>query len=199
MTTEVINVDLKLYETNLAKLLTTYEIAHKNYLDSVTQKQTDASKKYLIQLNDLNIEILSLMTEISQNITKLNNDEKYAKHKTDIMQKINNLNTLNDKMRVDETKIKGLMHELIDLDGKNQFFQLQIKSNRYYIILYFITIIFLIFFFMRLSNLTETGIFETLVMLLTTHFFVVFYWTNISKWATSVFTKISNTTTSILF
>jgi hypothetical protein len=201
MTTEVIFVELKLYETNLSKLLTTYEITHQNYLDSVTQKNVDASKTYLSQLNDLNQEILLLMAEVSQNITKINNDDKYAKYKTEITQKSTDLNTLYQKMQVDEKTIKGLMSDLFDLDGKNQTFQLQHTANRSYIIFYLILLGLIIYVFIRLSvsTLNESIPYETPILCLAILFLVFFYWNNVSQWTTYMKTKIGSVTASVFY
>jgi hypothetical protein len=202
MTTEVIFVELKLYETNLTKLVTTYEIAHQNYLDSISQKNIDASKIYLNQMNDLNQEIMLLMGEISQNITKLNNDDKYTKYKSEIAQKTTDLNALYQKMQVDEQTIKGLMHDLIDLDGKNQTYQLQHAMNRSHITFYLILLWVIIYVFIRLSAAIITGgtepiPYETTILFLAIGVLVVLYWNNVAEWTSSVKIKAGSVTTSV--
>lgn len=182
MTTEVIFVELKLYETNLATLLTTYELAHKNYLDSMKQKNVAASQMYLGQMNDLNLEIILLMREISQNIVKINNDDKYTKYKADIATKMTDLNALYRKMQEDEKTIKGLMLELNDLDGKNATFQIQHKTNSYYLILYLVLIGVIIFLLVRISLSSESLPYEIVVLILAILFLGYSYWGNILSW-----------------
>jgi len=196
MTTEVIFVELKLYEANLAKLLTTYELAHKNYLDSMKQKNSDASKTYLSQMNDLNQEILLLLAEISQNIVKINNDDKYAKYKNEIATKMSGLNTLYSKLQEDETTIKGLMFDFIDLDGKNSTFRLQHKANISTIMLYLFLFCLIIYFFFRFSLSSETTSYETVILILAILLLIYMFWTNISGWTDWSVRKAGGATTS---
>jgi hypothetical protein len=198
MTTEVIFVELKLYETNLAKLLTTYELAHKNYLDSIRQKKQAESQLYLTQMNDLNLELLLLMREISQNIVKINNDDKYAKYKTDIAKKMADLNTLYSKIQEDDKNIKELMLELNDLDGKNATFQIQHKTNSYYITLYLVLIGIIIFLLIRISLSSESMPYEIVVLILAILFLGYSYWDNVSSWTETKAKKAGNATTAFI-
>ena len=198
MTTEVIFVELKLYETNLANLLTTYELAHKNYLDSIRQKKQAESQLYLTQMNDLNLELLLLMREISQNIVKINNDDKYAKYKTDIAKKMADLNTLYSKIQEYDKNIKGLMLELNDLDGKNATFQIQHKTNSYYIILYLVLIGIIIFLLVRISLSSESMPYEIVVLILAILFLGYSYWDNVSSWTETKAKKAGNATTAFI-
>ena len=198
MTTEVIFVELKLYETNLANLLTTYELAHKNYLDSIRQKKQAESQLYLTQMNDLNLELLLLMREISQNIVKINNDDKYAKYKTDIAKKMADLNTLYSKIQEDDKNIKGLMLELNDLDGKNATFQIQHKTNSYYITLYLVLIGIIIFLLIRISLSSESMPYEIVVLILAIMFLGYSYWDNVSSWTETKAKKAGNATTAFI-
>ena len=198
MTTEVIFVELKLYETNLATLITTYELAHKNYLDSMKQKNVAASKMYLVQMNDLNLEILLLMAEISQNIIKINNDDKYAKYKTEIAKKMTDLNKLYSKMQEDQKTIKELMLEFIDLDGKNANFRIEHKSNIYAIILYLLHIGVIIFFLLRFSLSSEPSPNETFILILAILSLIGTFWKNIKKWTESSAIKAGGATTTFI-
>jgi hypothetical protein len=198
MTTEVIFVELKLYETNLAKLLTTYELAHKNYLDSIRQKKQAESQLYLTQMNDLNLELLLLMREISQNIVKINNDDKYVKYKTDIAKKMADLNTLYSKIQEDDKNIKELMLELNDLDGKNATFQIQHKTNSYYITLYLVLIGIIIFLLIRISLSSESMPYEIVVLILAILFLGYSYWDNVSSWTETKAKKAGNATTAFI-
>lgn len=198
MTTEVIFVELKLYETNLATLLTTYELAHKNYLDSMKQKNVAASKMYLAQMNDLNLEILLLMAEISQNIIKIDNDDKYAKYKTEIAKKMTDLNKLYSKMQEDHKTIKELMLEFIDLDGKNANFRIEHKSNIYAIALYLLHIGIIIFFLLRFSLSSEPSPNETFILILAILSLIGTFWKNIKKWTESTAIKAGGATTTFI-
>jgi hypothetical protein len=198
MTTEVIFAEFKLYETNLATLLTTYELAHKNYLDSIRQKKTAESKLYLTQMNDLNLELLLLVREISQNIVKINNDDKYVKYKTDIAKKMADLNTLYSKIQEDEKNIKKLMLELNDLDGKNANFQIQHKTNSYYITLYLVLIGIIIFLLIRISLSSESMPYEIVVLILAILFLGYSYWDNISSWTETKAKKAGGATTTFI-
>ena len=196
MSTEIVFAELKKYETNLARLLTTYELAHKNYIDSVRQKNTATSKSYLSQLNDINLDILLLMAEISQNIEKINNDEKYGKYKTDIAKKTSDMKALYNKMQVDENTIKGLMRDLNDLDGKNQTINLQHKTNSYYNMLCLVIIGIIIYIFIRLSISSESIPYETPILCLAIFLFIMFYWNELVNWNTYAKVKIGSITTS---
>jgi len=196
MTTEVIFVELNLYETNLANLVTTYELAHNNYLTSMAQNNAGASQVYLSQMNDLNLEILLLIAEISQNIIKINNDDKYAKYKTEIAAKMADLNTLYSKMQVDEKRIKELMFDLIDLDGKNANFQIQHKYNFYSITLYLFLIGIIVFLILRFSLSSETNDYETVVLILAILLLVYTFWKNISSLSQSSVVKAGSATTT---
>ena len=196
MSTEIVFAELKKYETNLARLLTTYELAHKNYIDSVRQKNTATSKSYLSQLNDINLDILLLMAEISQNIEKINNDEKYGKYKTDIAKKTSDMKALYNKMQVDENTIKGLMRDLNDLDGKNQTINLQHKTNSYYNMLCLVIIGIIIYIFIRLSISSESIPYETPILCLAIFLFIMFYWNELVNWNTYAKVKLGSITTS---
>jgi hypothetical protein len=191
MTTEVIFVELKLYETNLAKLLTTYEEAHKNYVDSLQQQNPAGSTQYLKQLDDLNGEILLLMAEISQSIVKINNDEKYAKYKADIVKKMSDLNTLNDKMQTDEATIKSLMSEMFDLDGKNESLRLKQKSNLYYIAFSLIFIIVIIYSLITIFASNESNSLENIILVLAILFLVYLFWYMFYGWGRKATEKTS--------
>jgi len=198
MTTEVIFAELKLYETNLTNLLTTYELANKNYLDSIRQKKSAESQRYLTQMNDLNLELLLLMREISQNIVKINNDDKYVKYKTDIAKKMADLNTLYSKIQEDDKNIKKLMLELNDLDGKNANFQIQHKTNSYYITLYLVLIGIIIFLLIRISLSSESMPYEIVVLILAILFLGYSYWDNISSWTETNAKKAGGATTTFI-
>ena len=196
MSTEIVFAELKKYETNLARLLTTYELAHKNYIDSVRQNNTATSKSYLSQLNDINLDILLLMAEISQNIEKINNDEKYGKYKTDIAKKTSDMKALYNKMQVDENTIKGLMRDLNDLDGKNQTINLQHKTNSYYNMLCLVIIGIIIYIFIRLSISSESIPYETPILCLAIFLFIMFYWNELVNFNTYAKVKLGSITTS---
>lgn len=198
MTTEVIFVELKLYETNLATLLTTYELAHKNYLDSMKQKNVAASQMYLTQMNDLNLEILLLMAEISQNIIKINNDDKYTKYKTEIATKMTDLNKLYSKMQEDQKTIKELMFEFIDLDGKNANFRIEHKSNIYNITLYLLHIGVIFFFLLRFSLSSEPTPNETFILILAILSLIGVFWKNIKNSTKSSAIKAGGATTTFI-
>lgn len=198
MTTEVIFVELKLYETNLATLLTTYELAHKNYLDSMAQNDVAASQLYLNQMNDINSEILLLMAEINQKIIKINNDDKYTKYKTDIVAKMTDLNSLYSKLQEDQKNIKKIMFDMIDLDGKNANFRIQHKSNIYSITLYIFLIGLIIFFFVRFSLSNEPSPYETVILILAILFLICMYWKNLSTWTENKVIKAGVATTTYI-
>ena len=198
MTTEVIFVELKLYETNLATLLTTYELAHKNYLDSIKQKNVAASQMYLTQMNDLNLELLLLMAEISQNIVKINNDEKYAKYKAEISTKMTELNTLYSKMQADQKTIKDLIFDFTDLDGKNATARIQNKENRYSMTLYLFLIGLILFFLIRFSLASEPSPYETIVLVLAILLLIYMYWKSFSTWTETKVIKAGSATTTFI-
>lgn len=198
MTTEVIFVELKLYESNLAKLLTTYEEAHKNYVDSLQQQNQAGSIQYLKQLDDLNGEILLLMAEMSQSIVKINNDEKYASYKADIVKKMSDLNTLNDKMQTDEATIKGLMSEMFDLDGKNESLRLKQKSNLYYIAFSLIFIIVIIYALIHIFASNESNSLENIILVLAILFLIYLFWYMFYGWGRKATEKMSNEVSNFL-
>jgi hypothetical protein len=198
MTTEVIFVELKLYETNLATLLTTYEIAHKNYLDSMTQRNVDASQLYLTQMNDLNLELLLLMSEISQTIEKINHDDKYTKYKAAIATKMTDLNTLYSKLQEDQKTIKGLMFDLIDLDGKNANFRIQNKATIYSMTLSLLLIGVMLFFIVRFSLSSEPSPYETVVLVLAILLFIYMFWKTLSTWTETKIVKAASATTNFI-
>jgi hypothetical protein len=198
MTTDVIFVELKLYETNLATLLTTYELAHKNYIDSIKQKNVAASQMYLTQMNDLNLELLLLMAEISQNIVKINNDEKYAKYKAEIATKMTELNTLYSKMQADQKTIKDLIFDFTDLDGKNATARIQNKANRYSMTLYLFLIGLILFFLIRFSLASEPSPYETVVLVLAILLLIYMYWKSFSTWTETKVIKAGSATTTFI-
>ena len=85
-------------------------------------------------------------------------------------------------MQEDEKTIKGLMLELNDLDGKNATFQIQHKTNSYYIILYLGLIAMIIFLLVRISLSSESLPYEIVVLILAILFLGYSYWGNILSW-----------------
>jgi hypothetical protein len=166
MNTEIIFVELNIYEKNLSQLVEKYQSVHNNYTNSLRQKNKVEASILLKQLDSLNQEILMLLDDIGKRIEKINNDKKYSNYKNDIMKKRSDLNTLNDKMVSDEKKIKELMFDLIDLDGKNETFKLEHKSSVYYIFLYMLIIIILCIVMFKTISSVEPNRIETLILCL---------------------------------
>ena len=166
MNTEIIFVELNIYEKNLSQLIEKYQSVHNNYTNSLRQNNKVEASILLKQLDSLNQEILMLLDDIGKRIEKINNDKKYSKYKNDIMKKRSDLNTLNDKMVSDEKKIKEIMFDLIDLDGKNETFKLEHKSSVYYIFFYMLVIVIICIVLFKTISSVEPNRIETLILCL---------------------------------
>ena len=108
------------------------------------------------------------------------------------------LNTLYSKIQEDDKNIKGLMLELNDLDGKNATFQIQHKTNSYYIILYLVLIGIIIFLLVRISLSSESMPYEIVVLILAIMFLGYSYWDNVSSWTETKAKKAGNATTAFI-
>lgn len=176
MSTDIIFVGLNVYEKNLAKLLVDYEAVHNKYIEGLRQNPTSGGKVYLVELESLNKEILALIDEINQNVSKLNSDDKYGKYKDDIIKKKNDLNALNTKLVNDESIIKDLMYDTIDLDGKNETFRLQHKASIYTIFFYIIFLFYMGYLLTRMFTSTETDPMENKILALAILILIYNFW-----------------------
>ena len=176
MSTDIIFVGLNVYEKNLAKLLVDYEAVHTKYIEGLKQNPTSGGKVYLIQLDNLNKEILALVEEINQNVSKINSDDKFGKYKDDIIKKKSELNALNNKLVNDETIIKDLMYDTIDLDGKNETFRLQHKSSIYTIFFYIIFLFYLGYLLTRMFASAESDPIENKILALAILVLIYNFW-----------------------
>jgi len=192
MSTDIIFVGLNVYEKNLAKLLVDYETVHTKYIEGLKQNPTSGGKVYLVELESLNKEILALIDEINQNVTKLNSDDKYGKYKDDIIKKKNDLNALNTKLVNDESIIKDLMYDTIDLDGKNETFRLEHKASIYTIFFYIVFLFYLSYLLTRMFSSAEPDPIENKILVLAILVLIYNFW-NLIYWGTSVATSKTGT------
>lgn len=176
MSTDIIFVGLNVYEKNLAKLLVDYEAVHTKYIEGLRQNPTSGGKVYLVELENLNKEILALVEEINQNVSKINSDDKYGKYKDDIIKKKSELNALNNKLVNDETIIKDLMYDTIDLDGKNETFRLQHKASIYTIFFYIIFLFYLGYLLTRMFASAESDPIENKILALAILVLIYNFW-----------------------
>ena len=190
MSTEIILVEVSVYEKNLKELLAEYKRIYDNYLINLRDKNAQATaNRLLLQLESINQEIQLLGEEISQKIKQINQDNKYGQYKNAVQQKRNDLKNLNNKMITDETHIKKLLHDTIDLDGKNETLRLQQKSSTYYIYFTIIVLIFLSIFFIRFAGSSEQSPIENIVLIAGLALIVYFCWTT---WGSSLVTSASS-------
>jgi hypothetical protein len=191
MSTEIILVEVSVYEKNLKELLSEYERIHTNYISSLQDKNMQDAKRLLLQLESMNQEIQSLSEEISQKIKQINQENKYGEYKNAIQQKKNDLTTLNNKMVTDETRVKKLLHDTIDLDAKNETLRLQQKSSMYHIYFAIVIVIVLSIFFFRFAFSSEQDPIENIVLFFAIVLIVYFSWANIVGWWTSLVSSIA--------
>jgi hypothetical protein len=192
MSTEIILVEVSVYEKNLKELLSEYERIHANYISSLRDKNMADAKRLLLQLESMNQEIQLLTEEISQKIKQINQENKFGGYKDAVQTKKNDLNSLNSKMVADETHIKKLLHDTIDLDGKNESLRLQQTSSMYYIYFAILVVIFLSILMFRFSSSTESDRIENIVFFLAILLIIYFCWTTIFGLGTSLVSSASN-------
>lgn len=192
MSTEIILVEVSVYEKNLKELLSEYERIHANYVSSLRDKNMTDAKRLLLQLESMNQEIQLLTEEISQKIKQINQENKFGGYKDAVQTKKNDLNALNSKMVADETQIKKLLHDTIDLDGKNESLRLQQKTSMYYIYFSILVVIFLSILMFRFSGSGESDRTENIVFFLAIILIVYSCWATISGWSTSLVSSASN-------
>jgi septal ring factor EnvC (AmiA/AmiB activator) len=77
MTTEIILVEVSVYEKNLKELVAEYERIHVNYISRLREKNMQDAKRFLLQLESMNQEIQLLTEEISQKIKQITQENKY--------------------------------------------------------------------------------------------------------------------------
>ena len=78
MSTEIILVEVSVYEKNLKELLAEYERMHANYVSSLRDKNMADANRLLLQLESMNQEIQLLTEEISQKIKQINQENKFG-------------------------------------------------------------------------------------------------------------------------
>ena len=192
MSTEIILVEVSVYEKNLKELLSEYERIHTNYINSLRNKNMVDSKRILLQLESMNQEIKLLSEEISQRINLINQKNEFGNYKNAVQNKKNDLISLNSKMIADETHIKKLLQDSIDLDGKNESLRLQQKTSLYYIYFTIICVICLSVLFFKFYISTESDPIENIVLFLAIVLIVYFFQATIFGWATSLVSFASN-------
>jgi len=190
--TEIILVEIKVYEKDLQELASEYERIHANYISSLREKNSTETKRLLLQLDNLNQEIQLLAEEIAQRIKKINTDNDFGDYKDTIVKKKSDLNTLVNKLTVDETKIKRLLHDTIDLDGKNETLRIQQKTSTYYLFLYALLSILLIYLSLRMFTITEIGLIENIVLIIAVLAIIYLGWVLISGWWAAAVTAAKN-------
>jgi len=193
--TEIILVEVRVYEKNLKELLSEYQRLHASYINVLREKNITESKRLLLQLESLNQEIQLLAEEISQRIKKINVNKEYGTYKSDIVKKKGDLNTLVNKMSIDETNIKKLLYDTIDLDGKNETLRVQQKSSIYYISFYTLVTMVLIFLSFRMFSTTEADPIENVVLFLAILAVVYLGWMTFSSWGSFVVDSAQNNLT----
>ena len=99
---------------------------------------------------------------------------------------------LNNKMITDETRIKKLLHDTIDLDGKNESLRLQQKSSMYYIYFAIIVVVLISIFFFKFVISTEQHPLENSVLVLIILLIVYVCWATLFGWSTSLVSSVSN-------
>ena len=192
MSTEIILVEVSVYEKNLKELLAEYERMHANYVSSLRDKNMADANRLLLQLESMNQEIQLLTEEISQKIKQINQENKFGGYKDAVQTKKNDLNALNNKMVADEAHIKKLLHDTIDLDGKNESLRLQQTSSMYYIYFSILVVIFLSILMFRFSGSGESDRIENIVFFLAIILIVYVCWSTIFGLGTSLVSSASN-------
>ena len=192
MSTEIILVEVSVYEKNLKELLAEYERMHANYVSSLRDKNMADANRLLLQLESMNQEIQLLTEEISQKIKQINQENKFGGYKDAVQTKKNDLNALNNKMVADEAHIKKLLHDTIDLDGKNESLRLQQTSSMYYIYFSILVVIFLSILMSRFSGSGESDRIENIVFFLAIILIVYVCWSTIFGLGTSLVSSASN-------
>jgi len=160
---EVIFVELNIYEKHLNDLLRKYENTHSKYISSISEHEKVKQDLLLVELNDINQQIISLVEEISNKIHKINNTDKYRK---EIAIKNNKIKEIYHKIKIDENNIKKLLSETNDLDGINESLKIKQNSSMYINIIYIIVITILSFIFIRLLSTDETNPVENIILFL---------------------------------
>jgi hypothetical protein len=192
MSTEIILVEVSVYEKNLKELLSEYERIHANYISSLRDKNMTDAQRLLLQLESMNQEIQLLTEEISQKIKQINQENKFGGYKDAVQTKKNDLNALNSKMVADETQIKKLLHDTIDLDGKNESLRLQQNSSMYYIYFSILLVIFLSILMFKFSGSGESDRIENIVFFLAILLIIYFSYTTIFGWGTYLVSSSNN-------
>jgi len=186
MSTEIILVEVNVYEKNLKELIAKYEDIHANYVASLKNKNMADANRLLLQLESMNQEIQLLSQEISQKIQRINQENKYGDYKNTIQQKSDDLNRVYNKMVEDEKQINDLLHETDDLDGKNESLRLQQKSSLYYIYFAIIIIVIISLLFIKFAMSTEQDPIENILLLLGILLLLYLSWNTISRFVSGI-------------
>ena len=192
MTTEIILVEVNVYEKNLKELISEYERIHANYVSSLQNKNMADANRLLVQLESMNQEIQLLSQEISQKIQRINQENKYGNYKNAIQQKTDDLHRVYARMVEDEKHINSVLHDMIDLDGKNDSLRLQQKTSLYYIYFAIIVITIISLLFVKFAMSTEQDPIENTLLILGILLLLYFSWNTISRWISVVETVAKN-------
>ncbi len=192
MSTEIILVEVNVYEKNLRELISEYERIHANYVSSLQNKNMADANRLLVQLESMNQQIQLLSQEISQKIQRINQENKYGNYKNAIEQKTVDLQRIYTKMVEDERQINSIIHDATDLDGKNESLRLQQKTSLYYIYFAIIVITIISLLFVKFAISTEQDPRENILLILGILLLLYFSWNTISRWISIVETVAKN-------
>jgi len=203
MSTENVLVEVSVDEKNLKDLVAEYERIHANYITALESQNTTDIQRILMQLETMNQEIQLLAKEMSDKINKINSDNKHVEYKEAIHQKRNDLNYFNNKMVADGTRIKNLMHDMSDLDGRNEMLRIQQITSTNFMYLYFVIIIILSILFYKFVISTEQDPIENIVLFLAIVLLLYFYRAKIMAWISDsvsvIRTNITYDSSSLLY
>ncbi len=152
-----------LAEEQLAQLIADYEYAHSNYMNSVKNKNTKNSQKYLRQLDELNQNIIASLTHINSHISNMTQETDKLEV---IASKKKGLSKLAARMQVDKQKITALRQDMHDIDGSLESLTLQRTVSLSYMIFYSVIIAILCVFILRMLSPAPNGFLENFVILI---------------------------------
>jgi ATP-dependent Zn protease len=186
MRTEIVLVELNVYEKNLNELIAEYERIHANYVSSLQSNNTADANRLLLQLESMNQEIQLLSQEIAQKIQRINQENKYGTYTKATQEKRVDVNRVYNKMLEDEKRIKELLDETHDLDGKNETLRLQQKSSLYSIYVAVLVFIIISILFFKFVLSIEQDPIENILLFLGIFLLFYFSWTTISRWVSAI-------------
>ena len=157
--------ELHTLEKEIQSLLVSYKITHQEYLDIIVSKGTpyNAEKK-LVDLDQMNQSILSLVDKAKSKITQLYPEG--IKNQDNITLDNEKLNDIIQNMKEESDKLEELLGNLVSVEGENQSASTEKKSAYYQYVVFAILSMVVMALTIKTFTTSDSSSIETIILVI---------------------------------